>query len=123
MSDPLNGEVPHVLQRILKLQAAQEAAKAEAEAAAAARAQAEPVPTVAARLEKKFGLGDDPARRRRLYQQLEKLVERYNDEARALISEAVMESATARAPARYFCRAIKLKLRDAGLTGGSSADW
>lgn len=76
------------------------------------------------RLTLKFGLGADPAKRRKLYQRLERMVDREGDRVLRLISEAVAQSVGARDPGRYFCRAVTGKLRDSGLslTGATEGD-
>lgn len=74
------------------------------------------LPSVSARLQRKFGLGEAPNKRMKLYKRLEALVEKWDQKVLDLISEAVAEAVGARKPDRYFCRAIVLKLREAGLS-------
>lgn len=82
-------------------------------------------PTIIARLRKKFGLGDQPAKRMALYQQLQNLEAVHGSIVLDVISEAVAESLGADKPDRYFCRAVKMKLQARGLGRGSSTstDW
>jgi adenosylmethionine-8-amino-7-oxononanoate aminotransferase len=71
--------------------------------------------TICQRLQRKFGLGDEPRKRMALYRQLEALARIHEEAILALISEAVCGAAQARYPDRYFCRAIRLKIAAAGL--------
>lgn len=87
--------------------------------------QVSPGRYVEQRLRKKFGLGDQPAKRIALYRQLERIVEDHGEPAERVISEAVAESVSADRPDRYFCAAVKRKLQDRGFTrlAGASAQW
>jgi len=86
---------------------------------------AEIVPTVTARLRAKFGLGDQPAKRLALYAAIEALADIHGRDIMDLVSEAVAEAMTARRPDRYFCSAVKSKLKERGYTAATrgSADW
>lgn len=69
---------------------------------------------LASRLERRFGLGAMPDKRRALYVRLELLVA---GDARIelLIREAAAEALGKDNPDRYFCRAVVLKLREANV--------
>lgn len=90
-----------------------------------AEKQAEIVPTVEQRLRRKFGLGDQPAKRIALYKQLQAIVDRHGRDAEDVIGEAVAESVGTNHPDRYFCKSIKLKMRERGFSGAAStsAEW
>lgn len=82
--------------------------------------------SVAARLQRKFGLGDQPKKRMMLFRRLESLVEKHGDLVVDLISEAVACSVGKDHPGRYFARAIVLKLNEKGLhtgKGDGNASW
>jgi uncharacterized protein YutE (UPF0331/DUF86 family) len=84
-----------------------------------------PARTIMERLVSKFGLGDNPVKRRALYARLQLLAETFPDAVESLISEAVMQSHGMRRPGNYFCRAIVLKLRESKLmqSGGTPCTW
>ncbi len=69
--------------------------------------------SLGARLERRFGLGAMPGKRRALYARLELIVEN-NPSAEALIREAAAQATGKNHPDRYFCRAVSLKLRECG---------
>ena len=69
-------------------------------------------PSLAARLERRFGLGAMPAKRRALYIRLQCIVDA-RPELEALVREAASQAAGKDHPDRYFCRAITAKLREA----------
>ncbi len=75
------------------------------------QAPAQPASTIAARLEERFGLGDDPAKRRALYMRLQRLAEQRGKEAELWIYEAADKAGDARDPGRYFSAAIVRMLR------------
>jgi len=75
------------------------------------------------RLERKFGLGDQPGTRRRLYQRLQTIVEQHGEMALKVISETVAESGHARKPDRWFVRSVKLRLQEAGMWAQTPVDW
>lgn len=83
---------------------------------------AEEARTITARLRKKFGLGEQPEKRMRLYLRLEALEKVHGERIVQVISEAVAESITARFPDRYFCKAVAAKLKDAGLDKGTGSE-
>jgi len=68
--------------------------------------------SLAARLERRFGLGACPEKRRSLYLRLQGIVD-LNPAAEILIREAASQATSARAPDRYFCSAVVKKLREA----------
>lgn len=88
-----------------------------------------PVPAslhVVERLKRKFGLGDQPAKRLKLYQRLAKLAAVHGDVVLSAISEAVCQSVGKDKPGRYFCRAVCGRLADLGLSengGTEDARW
>lgn len=99
-----------------------------ARAAAAARAAGKEVytgPKVSERLRIKYGMGEAPVKRAAFYKMLDRLHEKYGLDLEEAISEAVAEAVSADSPARYFCRALKCKLRDRRmfLTSQSDAQW
>lgn len=67
--------------------------------------------TIAARLEERFGLGEDPGKRRALYKRLQRLAEQRGKEAELWIYEAADKAGDARDPGRYFSAAIVRMLR------------
>ncbi len=69
-------------------------------------------PTIAERLEKRFGLGDIPARRRALYLRLQSLVMFHGEKVEVLIREAASMAAGKNNPGRYFAKAVVMKLRE-----------
>lgn len=78
------------------------------------------------RLKRKFGLGDQPVKRLKLYQRLERLAALHGDVVLAAISEAVCQSVGKDKPGRYFCRAVCGRLVDLGLSengGTQDARW
>ena len=84
-------------------------------------------PSVEERLTRKFGLGDAPDKRRKLYRKLQALAARHGETVLTLISEAVASSVGTRAPGKYFSKAIAAKLATARLDGtgteGGDASW
>ena len=79
---------------------------------------------VAARLERRFGLGSDIPTRRRFYKRLENSVDRYGDKALTIISDCVCEAAGKRKPSNYFCKAARLRLAENEcLASEGSTDW
>lgn len=70
---------------------------------------------IAARLERKFGLGQDAGARRRLYARLEREVQMYGEDAYRAIATAAADAETARDPGRYFAVAATRRLRQRGL--------
>jgi hypothetical protein len=80
--------------------------------------------SITERLESKFGLGECPEKRRKLYRRLERLVRMHGDSAYTCIAEAVAQ-AVAISPrkqagaARYFCKAVLAKIREANFPLGA----
>jgi len=70
--------------------------------------------TLSAKLERRFGLGAQPAKRRALYLRLELLVNAM-PELEVLVKEAASQATSARFPDRYFCSAVVKKLRESKL--------
>jgi len=65
-----------------------------------------------------YGLGDQPAIRRRLYAAVVAACERPGadrDRARAIVGAAMQAADHARDPARWWCRAVVARLREARL--------
>jgi hypothetical protein len=116
-------DIPAQLQRIMALQKAKADAELRSAAAAAAAEPGRRMPTVQDRLVRKFGLGDVPSKRRKLYDRLAALVEQHDSLVLDIISEAVAESCGTRHPDRYFCRAVRAKLQHIGLDRAGSPDW
>ena len=67
---------------------------------------------LASRLERRFGLGAMPDKRRALYARLQ-LMANENPLVELLVREAAAEAVGKDYPDRYFCKAIVLKLREA----------
>lgn len=67
---------------------------------------------LAARLERRFGLGDDRRRRMVLYRRLETLFLQHGQIVWSLCAEAAAQAVGTDSPGRYFSRAIVAKLRD-----------
>ncbi len=78
---------------------------------------------VPARLERKFGLGGDPGRRRVFYGRLGRRVEHHGDRAYRVIAECVAESVGKDHPQKWFCRVVLLRLREAGLLVDDVDGW
>lgn len=72
---------------------------------------AENAGSIAERLELRFGVGDDPEKRRALYRRLQRLCESRGKEAELWIYEAADKASDARDPGRYFSAAIVRMLR------------
>lgn len=66
---------------------------------------------VAKRLEERFGLGDQPGVRKKLYARLERAVEEYGELAYGAIARAVGDAPHMRCPDRWFCATIVARLR------------
>jgi len=67
---------------------------------------------IAARLQARFGLGDRPAIRMRLYRRLEREVELHGAPVYEQIAAAAADSDTADNPGHYFARTVTIRLRD-----------
>lgn len=64
------------------------------------------------RLQRKVGMGQDPAKRRMLFQRLVKLHQAKPDLVERLIAEAWAQSVGARFRDRYFCKSVCAKLAE-----------
>lgn len=74
-------------------------------------------PPVAARLERRFGLGSEPQLRQALYTRLEKLVSESSEGSKVLevIDSVVCDAVGKSDPGRYFARVVCLRLQERGL--------
>lgn len=72
--------------------------------------------TILEKLRRRFGKGQDPARREALYRRICSMVEQHGEKAYKLLCEAAAEAAGARFPDRYFCTAIVRKFTDNGIS-------
>jgi hypothetical protein len=72
-------------------------------------------PTIAGQLERKFGLGSQPALRRRLFERLQLATEVHGERALKQLQIVAAEAKGARKPDRYFCRAALCRLREMNL--------
>jgi hypothetical protein len=81
--------------------------------------------TVTERLKRKFGLGQQPAKRLKLYAQIEAVVKLHGEAAMTVVSECVAEAVNGRAPDRLFCFVVKRRLIERGFLseGGGDASW
>jgi len=70
---------------------------------------------IAARLERRFGLGANAEARRGLYRRLELAVEVHGERAYVQLQTVAAEAAGKRKPDRYFCRAALCRMREQGL--------
>lgn len=70
---------------------------------------------VAARLERKFGLGSRPTVRAAFYERLEQLVDEHGERAYVAIASAAADAIGKEDPGRYFTRVATLRLRERGL--------
>lgn len=77
--------------------------------------KAEPECKIAFFLEQRFGLGSQPALRRRLFQRLQLAVEVHGERAQKQLQIVAAEAKGARKPDRYFCRAALCRLREMNL--------
>lgn len=78
------------------------------------------------RLERKFGLGDKPVSRRKLYKWLADLADEHGEPVLVAISTAVAQSIAARSPDRYFCSVVKRLISEAKIasaSGPEAAKW
>jgi len=69
---------------------------------------------IAERLEQKFGLGDQPAIRRRLYARLERCVEEFGEVAYIELAKAVGDAPYMDKPAQWFCAVVVRRLKQIG---------
>jgi len=77
---------------------------------------------IATHLERRFGLGSQPALRRRLYERLQLAVEVHGERALKQLQGVAAEAKGARKPDRYFCRAALCRLREMNLLEMDSFD-
>jgi len=70
---------------------------------------------IAARLERRFGLGSNAESRRGLYRRLELACEIHGERAYVQLQTVAAEATGKRKPDRYFCRAALCRMREAGL--------
>lgn len=89
-------------------------------ARAAARATDEH--RIQARLAKRFGLGDKPASRQKLYKWLADLADQHGEPVLRAISIAVAQSVSAERPDRYFCATVKRLICEAKLASASGPE-
>jgi hypothetical protein len=72
--------------------------------------------TVQDRLARRFGYGDQPTKRRILYDRIAACIEKHGGQAEMLVGEAVVQAEACHGRKdRYFCHAVVLKLREARL--------
>jgi hypothetical protein len=69
---------------------------------------------VVTRLTKRFGLGEIPPIRRRLYSRLAREVEKHGDAVLVIIGEAAQAADRARCPGNWFAAAVTRRLKEAG---------
>lgn len=67
--------------------------------------------SIAARLERRFGLGDRPDLARKLYCSVEQWVEKGGDDAYRVVAEIVAQAASARRPGNYVRATLARLLR------------
>lgn len=82
--------------------------------------------SVVERLHRKFGWGQSKEKRLKFYQRLQRLADAHGVEVFDVISECVAESVGTDKPAHFFCRAVKLRLRERGLAlveRPAAAEW
>lgn len=70
--------------------------------------------TMATRLEKMFGVGDNPQLRRKLYQRIQRCAIEHGPECYEVVRNCVGEAQSADIPARYFCVSITSELKSLG---------
>lgn len=70
--------------------------------------------TVAQRLERMFGLGDNHALRRKLYVRIQKCTIEHGPDCYQLIQDCVSAAQVADQPDRYFCTAVASELKAQG---------
>lgn len=67
------------------------------------------------RLERKYGLGEDPEARRRLFARLQLAVEAKGEPAYRALCTVAAEATSARRPDRYFCFSAVRRLAELGM--------
>ena len=70
--------------------------------------------TISARLEKLFGLGENPALRRKLYIKIQKCAIEHGPECYEVIAACVAGSQIADYPDRYFSTAVVCEMKNLG---------
>lgn len=70
---------------------------------------------LAAKLERRYGLGDRPEARRAFFKRLELATEIHGERVHTQLRIVVAEAEGKRNPARYFCRTALCRLRENGL--------
>ncbi len=68
---------------------------------------------LARELEKRFGVGDFPHVRRRLYQRLQRIVQDHGERALFIVACCRDEAANARKPGNWFSSAVTRRLKEA----------
>jgi len=74
------------------------------------------------RLQRKFGDGEKPVSRRKLYKWLADLADQHGEPVLIVISTAVAQSVSARRPDRYFCSVVKRLICEAKIASASSPE-
>jgi hypothetical protein len=77
---------------------------------------------LAKRLEAKFGLGEFPMVRRRLYARLERACEQYGDPCYISVCDCGQAAETKAKPGNWFCAAVSSRLKEAGFLGDPPTD-
>lgn len=70
---------------------------------------------IAVQLERAYGLGGDPRKRRMFYRRVEAWVAKVGDRGLVLLAEARAGAVSARAPDRYFTAAMNAKMAEASI--------
>jgi hypothetical protein len=70
------------------------------------------------RLVREWGLGTQPPLRRRFFERVAELLVAHGDRCLRLVSAARMQAHGKDRPAIYFCRALSIKIAEAGLLPG-----
>jgi hypothetical protein len=77
---------------------------------------------LARRLEAKFGLGEFPMIRRRLYTRLERACEQHGDAAYIIVCDCGQAALTKGKPGNWFSSAVSARLKEAGFLGDPPTD-
>jgi len=72
------------------------------------------IASLARRLEKAFGLGDQPTKRREFYEFVQSICTEYGDHPYRLVVAMARDAGAAIKPDRFFCVAVVKRLRRAG---------
>ena len=70
---------------------------------------------LSSRLERRFGLGTRPDLRKKLFNQLEQLVDQVGETAYVVIASAAADAVGKDNPGRYFARVVTLRLKERGI--------